>query len=232
MTRVAVISANLGAYEAKAEWPTLCTPAGCTVEVYRFDDWSFQPRGLAMTSRLQCGIPKWCAPDPDLVPGRDVYFWIDASCVPTPLAVTWFYDRLCGGDRAYDLTLFAHPERHTIRDEYEFIKTRMARRGETYLTSRYRGEWLDQEYAVIDAAGCADAPLFASTAFMYAPSATVRAAFREVLYSKVRWHLHDQLYLAYVIAKNRLRVRVLTENYLRCDALTFVRNRRRDAGTV
>ena len=220
--KVAVISANLGAYDRPTEWPVLDAPAGVEVSVHRFTDANFPPREKAMTSRLQCGLLKWFGPE--FVPGHDVYLWIDASCTPTPQAVPWFLSQLESAWAAF----FRHPERQTIREEYEFIKARMARPGERYLTSRYAGEWLDEQFAAIDAVRCADRELFASTAFVYRPDPT-RGMFKEVWFGKTRYHLHDQLWLAYAIAcgreENGLDIRTIDANYLQCPALTFTRRR-------
>lgn len=143
MTRVALISANLGRYEHPTDWPDQIAPRGVTVDVHRFDDTTLPPRPLAMTSRLQVGIPKWFGWQ--LCPGYDVYIWCDASCTPAPTMSAWFLDQLVHGDETRhmafraDIAVFQHPERRSIRAEYEFMTTRMARRGERYLTERYHG---------------------------------------------------------------------------------------------
>ena len=219
--RVSVISANLGAYDQLSEWPALQAPDDVRVSIHRFTDANFPPRSLAMTSRLQCAIPKWFGYQ--FAPEADVLIWIDASCTPTPDAVSWFIDRL----GVAELALFAHPDRRTIQQEYDFIRTRMQRPGETYLTSRYRGEWLDDQFAEIQRCGFAGAQLFASTAFAYRPTPKVRALLKEVFFGKARYHLHDQLWLAYAVAASTCRVNVMPESYLHCPALTFTRTRRR-----
>lgn len=217
------MSANLGGYEKVAAWPDLIAPPGVEVSVHRFTDANFPPRPLAMTSRLQCAIPKWFGFD--YAPTADAIIWIDASCVPEPSVVSWFLDHLGHAE----IALFAHPERRTIREEYEFITARMARRGETYLRSRYAAEWLDGQFAVIEADGYAGSQLFASTAFIYTPTPRVRALLKEVWFGKTRWHLHDQLWLAYAVARSRVVPNPINLNYLACPVLTYVRNKRRGA---
>jgi hypothetical protein len=65
----------------------------CTLTFHRFTDANFPPRPLAMTSRLQAGIPKmfgW-----QLRPGHDVYIWIDASRgLLRDDSVAWFLEQL------------------------------------------------------------------------------------------------------------------------------------------
>lgn len=221
MTRVALISANLGSYDPVVPWPEQRPPAYVRVDVHRFTDANFPPRSLAMTSRLQCGIPKWWGWQ--MLPGYDVYIWVDASCAPAPGAVAWFLEQL--GDGA--IAVFRHPERRTIREEYEFMVARMARRGETYLNSRYKGEWLREQYdAIADDAEYEDDELFATTAFVYRPLEDVQNAFRDVWCAKARYLLHDQLIFPYALTQNFCRPNVIETNYLQCPALTFTRKRR------
>jgi len=222
VTRVAVISANLGNYDSPSIWPVLDPPDAGTVTVNRFTDATFPPRPLAMTSRLQAGIPKWFGWQ--LVPDADVYLWIDASCAPAPHAVEWFLDHL--GQK--DIAVFRHPERKTIREEYEFMKARMARPGETYLNARYKGEDLDGQYRAIaaDWTYCDDV-LYASTAFAYRPTMAIRKAFERIWAAKARYLLHDQLMFPYALRTHNCAVSIIEQNYLKCEALTFVRTGQR-----
>lgn len=219
--KVAIISANLGSYDPPAEWPALDVPKGVELEIVRLTDENFPPRSLAMTSRLQCGIPKWFGRD--FAPTADVIIWIDASCAPTRIAVPWFLKQL--GDR--DLAAFRHPERRTIRAEYEFMKARMARPGETYLNSRYKGEDLDGMMAFIERQHMSNAPLYATTAFAYLWSPYVADALEHVWSLKARYLLHDQLAFAYVVGWANLSRKAIADNYLKCSALTFLRPSRK-----
>lgn len=228
--KVSVISANLGpgGYDKPNEWPELIAPPGVTVDVHRLTDANFPPRPLAMTSRLQCGIPKWCG-RAFVSKDTEVVIWIDASCVPMPTVVEWFLARLGSAD----IAVFAHPDRQTIREEFEFITAKLAA-GNRYLTSRYQGEWLDEQFHEIEGDQLASAPLFASTAFAYRLSWRVEFWLQQVFFAKARHHLHDQLALAATLAKAQvpstmapvLDVRVIRENYLKCEALQYVRNKK------
>jgi hypothetical protein len=217
--RVAVVSANLGSYDEPSVWPTLHAPSGVTVDVHRFTDATCPPRPLAMTSRLQAGLVKMFAPW-QFVPGYDAYLWIDASMAPTPNAIEYFLDPLSESE----LVVFRHPQRSSIREEYEFMKERMARKGERYLNARYKGEWLDALYREIAADyRYVDDRLFASTAFIYRPTERVKLMMSHWWLTKTRFLLHDQISWPYVIAKACCSVSVIRRNYLKCEALTFVR---------
>jgi len=206
-----MISANLGGYDVPNVWPEQTIP----VDVFRYTDANCPPRPLAMTSRLQCGIPKWFGWD--MHPGYDAYIWIDGSCAPTPVCAEWFLDKL--GDA--DIAVFAHPDRKTVREEYDFMTARMARRGETYLNSRYRGEWIDQAFARCDP----NAKLVASTAFIYRPVHWIRDALAQVWIEKTRFLLHDQFAFSDALDGADKAVRYIPDNYLKCPALTFTRKR-------
>lgn len=220
MLKVAILSANCGSYDLPGPWPELAVPDGVSLSVHRLDDSNFPPRPLAMTSRLQCGIPKWCGTD--FASDADVIIWIDASCAPTSIAVPWFLEQLGGAE----IAVFAHPERATVREEYEFIKARMARPGERYLNSRYKDEWIDEQFRFLEKAGAADLPLYASTAFVYRIASWVRQALRECLWHKMRYLLHDQLIFPWALLSCNCDVRVIQGDYLHCPALTFVRKRK------
>jgi hypothetical protein len=217
--KLALISANLGGYEQCSAWRSdLMVPHGVRVDVHRFTDSNFPPRTKAMTSRLQAGIPKWYGWQ--MVPDYDAYIWIDASCAPNLNAVEWFLDHL--GDR--QIAVFQHPERRSIQAEYEFMIKRMARPGETYLNARYAGEDLRGQFESIAAdRRYVDDKLYASTAFIYRPTASIRDAFADVWTNKARFLLHDQLIFPYALWKHSCQVNVIPDNYLQCEGLTFVR---------
>lgn len=218
MMRVAVISANLGAYDRSVEWVEQRVAAGVTVDIHRLTDETFPTRALAMTSRLQCGIPKMCGWE--LFPNYDAYLWVDASRgLLREDTVAWFLER--AGDA--ELLLFLHPERKTIREEYDFIKARMARAGETYLNSRYAGEWLDEQYAAVCKPWYTDNRLYASTAFLYRPTLAVRKTLQHWFYMKARYLLHDQLALPFVVREHGCHVRELSESVYGCEHLPMVR---------
>ena len=156
------------------------------------------------------------------VPDRDVYIWIDASRgLLRSDTVAWFLEQA----GTADLLLFRHPERNTIREEYEFMKARMARPGERYLNSRYVGEWLDEQYAAVSG-GYVDDALYASTAFLYRNTLKVRAMLKEWWHHKSRYLLHDQLALPYVVKRSACTVKVISDSVYTSPHLPMTRGRR------
>ena len=226
---VAVLSANLGGYDTVVPWVDQVVPAGVSVDIHRFDDQNFPPRTKAMLPALQCGIPKMCGWE--LKPGYDAYLWIDASRgLLRSDTVAWFLERL----ERHELLLFLHPERSTIREEYEFVKQRMADEltrpvHKQYLVPRYAGEWLDAQYAAVTPAWYLDNKLYASTAFMYRPTLRVKKMLAEWFYFKARYILHDQLALPFVVRDHRISPVELTESVYHCEHLPITRTKGRAA---
>jgi len=218
--RIAVLSANLGSYDPHVDWVTQVVPADVTVDVHRFTDATFPLRDKAMTPALQCAVPKmfgW-----ELVPGADYYLWIDASRgLLRSDTVAWFLAQI----ESAELALFLHPERRTIREEYAFVKARMARPGERYLTSRYAGEWLEAQYAAVCRPWFTDDRLYASTAFVYRPTERVRLMLKDWWFHKTRYLLHDQLALPYVVRDHKVHVRELRDSVYDCIHLPYTRQR-------
>lgn len=215
--RVAVITANLGDFDPPVEWVEQSIP----VDMFRLDDSNFPPRTNSMTPRLQARIPKmfgW-----QLRPGYDFYMWVDASCsMLHGDSAKWFLGQ-CEG---YDCAFFLHPDRKTIREEADFIKSKIEE-GNRYLSSRYAGEFLDEQVGAIEAdTSYVDDRLYATTAFVYRNTHLVRQMLKEWFYHICRYHSVDQLAAPYVVRKSGVRVKEMKENYLKIPWLTYVRNRK------
>lgn len=219
--RVCVLSANLGGYDNHVDWAPQVAPDGVTIDVFRLTDATFPGREKAMRPALKCAIPKMCGFE--LYPGYDVYVWVDASRgLLRSDSVAWFLKQL----GAAEMLCFRHPERATIREEYEFVKARLARPGETYLTSRYAGEWLDQQYAAVSPLWYVDAKLYASTAFAYRPTLRVKKALRDWFFHKARYLLHDQLALPFVLRNHEVHLVESTANVYACEYFPITRAKR------
>jgi hypothetical protein len=220
--RVAVVSANLGSYDPVVDYPIQKVDSHIELDIYRLNDNNFFPRPLAMTSRLMAGMPKMLSWQ--MFPCYDFYIWVDASCtLSNENSVMWFIDKIIG----YDFALFKHPDRYTIYEEYEFVK-RKIKEGSKYLCSRYKDEWLDQQMnCILDDRTFVDDSLYASTAFVHKNIKKNQAVLKDWCFHKTRFLLHDQLALPYVIKKGNCKVNVIPDNYLKCEPLTYIRNRKR-----
>lgn len=219
--RVAVVSANLGGYDAQVTWrEDQIVPEGVEVTFHRLTDQTFPGRDKAMLPTLKCGIAKMAGYE--LFPGYHTYIWVDASRgVLRPDTVAWFLEQLGPAE----MLLFLHPERTTIREEYEFVKGKLAA-GSKYLSTRYAGEWLSEQYAAVNKPWHLDNRLYASTAFAYRPTQRVQAALRDWLYMKFRFCIHDQLALPYVVREHKVYVKESQADVYHCDHLPITRQKR------
>jgi hypothetical protein len=231
MSKIVVISANLGNFDAVTEHVPQSIPA----DYYRFTDENFSPRKMAMTPRLQARIPKmfgW-----QMCQGYDYYIWIDSSLAMLhPDSIKWLLEQ-CTGDIAF----FIHPDRKTVAQEAEFIKKRIET-GSKYLCTRYTNELIDEQLAEIQADNTyKDDLLLATGSFIYKNNPKVHALMKEWWYHTSRYHSVDQLGLPYAIYKTRCNVnvikhelydstcsiRVIKEHYMHTPYLTYVRTRNR-----
>jgi len=219
--RTALLTANLGNFEEAVDPVMQYAPC----EFYRFTDENFPPRRCAMTPRLQARIPKlfgW-----QMLPGYEVYIWVDSSMAVTSSdCVRWWLTKLEGHEAAF----FRHPDRRSIREEAEFIRSKIAA-GSTYLSTRYAGELIDEELAEIEAdPNYRDDLLIASTAFAYRPTPAVQAMMREWWYHVSRYHIVDQLGLPYAIHRAGVQARIIEQHYMQTGYMTFARKSGRHRG--
>jgi hypothetical protein len=113
----------------------------------------------------------------------------------------------------FDIALFCHPHRSTVREEANFIKIY----GETpYLKCRYEGE-LDFEI------GVPDTELFASTYFMYRNNYRVHSMMKEWWYYTSRYHVLDQLPLPQVLRESACSVKTIQEDIYANEYFRMVR---------
>jgi len=212
--RILAHTANLGGFD-------LILPPEAQVGVdmrWRlFADADFPPRPHAMTRRLQAKIPKmfgW-----DLEPGYDVYLWHDASLrLSKPDSVAWLTAPLAN----HDMVVFKHPWRTSIREEADYLRTKMSN-GSRYLHSRYDGEDLDGQLRAVQDEGYVDDHLYAGGCFAYRPTTWVKSALKEWWIHTSRFHCIDQLALPYVLHQYAVHVTVIDEDIYHASHLAWTR---------
>lgn len=208
---VAITTANLGFFEKDLVPELQELVIDYQALNYRFTDANFPPRFNSMTHRLQARIAKmfgW-----QLLPGFDIYLWYDSSMkISNPKTVQWFLTKL--GDA--DMAVFKHPNRNSVQEEADYIKERLHINC-PYITPRYKNEWIDEHLKEVNP----NAPLYASTAFIYRNSPKVQKALKEWWYFTSRYHSIDQLGFSEAIKD--LNVNVIKESYLKIPYLTYTR---------
>jgi len=214
--KIAVISANMGGFDQPVDAVEQELPQGAKLSTVRITDKEFPPRKKSMTPRLQARIVKmhtW-----QFAPGHDYYLWVDSSCrLARPDSVKWFLEQL--GDN--DIAVFKHNRRNTIKKEADYLKERLeletSGKKQPYVLPRYENELIDEQLAEVNPNG----ELYASTAFIFKDSPAVRAAMKEWWYQTSRYHSIDQLSFTHAISK--LKVKVIHQDYLKCEYLEYVR---------
>lgn len=211
MSKIAILSANLGNFDKP-------------IEPVKQDDYEYFyhcmtdedfPPIAGLTPRLQYRIPKmfsW-----QLFPGHDYYLWMDASMsLVRPDSLRWFMDQL----DTYDIALFKHPWRNSIKEESDHIEEYL-KKDDKYITPRYKNGLHKEQLADIQLnKDYVDDHLFASTAFIYKDSEHVRDALREWWLHQSRYFTCDQLALTYAV--RNLAVKTIKDNPFKNDYIKIV----------
>jgi len=214
MSRIAVITANMGCFDEDHETVEQSIP----VDFYKFNDTNFAPRTKAMTPRLQARIPKmfsW-----QMAPGYDYYIWYDSSLSVTSRDMAaWFLSEL--GDA--DAVFLRHPDRKTVHEEAAFIKE-LLWKNHYYVTPRYKYELIDEQIAELELdTEYKDDLLIASTAFMYRNTIKMHDLMKEWWYHTSRYHIIDQLGLPYAIYRSGCKFNIIDDHYLHLKHLPHTR---------
>ncbi len=205
--RLLIYTANLGNFDKRQDNEEQELPEGInSIEYWRCTDEDFPPRFNAMTPRLQARIVKMFAWQ--MKPDFDYYLWVDSSCrLPRADLAKFFMDKLWNKD----IAVFKHPDRQTIQDEADYLKKRLILESEgrkkPYVLPRYENEDIDGILEEVDP----QAPLYASTAFMYRNTLDVQQALKEYFYYTSRYHSIDQL--GFTEAIKDLKVSVIRDKY-------------------
>jgi hypothetical protein len=195
-----LLSANLGEFDKPQEHCLQDLPG---LNMKMFGDDNFPPRSRSMSPRLQARIPKmfgW-----DLCPDFDYYIWLDASFRLRDGKAARYLTREV--DYA-DFAFYAHPKRHSIREEAEHIQNRIEA-GSRYLTDRYKDEDLEGQLRAISQDGYVDDCLYATMVFAYRPTPRVKNLLTEWWVHTSRFHSVDQLALPYLLWEHGCSVSVL-----------------------
>jgi len=222
MQRIALIRVNLGNFEPEVKWVEQDLPDWIKMDVHRFTDANFPPRSKSMSPRLQMHILKsfvW-----EYVPGYDHYIWVDESmAMMHPDSAFWLLDKCLG----YDFACFEHPDRKSIKEEYDYMKFKLSD-GSKYIPARYTGEFIDEQYKIIQMdEDYKDDLLVATTAFVYANTEKARNALTVWWYHVSRYTVSDQLSFPYVVKKMNASINVLKENVFDFPYLTRTREKYR-----
>lgn len=204
--KILIISANMGSKATNT-----IAPQSVPFDFIRLDDSNFPVRQNAMHPRLVGKIPKMMAWD--LYPGYDVYLWIDAPfSFKKSNSLQWYLDQLGNKEAAF----FAHPNRHTIDQELQFMLELMDK-GDGYLLQRYEGESMvgQVEGRYLNDKNFVDDKLFACTSFIYTKKLVENKEYnvmKEWFFHNCMWSVQDQLSLPYLLHKFNVNYNTINED--------------------
>lgn len=216
--KIQVVSANIGGIDPahlqnESVFQVVPKNWNCATMIYTEEQ--LPPRPNSLSLRLQSRIPKTMAWE--LLPGANYYIWMDSAFTfRRHDAVKWLVSKCYG----VDMAIFAHPDRRTIKQEAEYIKT-MINRGNKYLIDRYEGEPLLEQIQMYQRNGFDDSILYMCGVFIYKNTARMRQVMKEWFRHCCVYELHDQISLPYVLWENNAVVRVLPGNGLRSEYFRY-----------
>jgi hypothetical protein len=195
---VLVTSASFGS-NFSSTWVQQRASNSYDITYNRINDATQSPRQNAMHPRLRGKIPKmlqWQAS-----PNYDYYVWIDSSfSIIKDDAIEWLIQQ-CSD---FDMCVFKHSDRKTIRDELSFMQTAMVK-GSQYLKSRYDGELMqEQVLSYLEDSSFIDCNLFECGIFIYKKSLVNDVdhnVLKEWFHQNCIWSVQDQLSLPYMFHK-------------------------------
>jgi len=221
VTRIVLLTANLGHFDPIVPPVPQDLPDGVTLDYVPLTDRDFPPRSRTMTPRLQARIPKcfgWQFAGP-----ADAYIWLDASfTLARPDSLAWIWGHL----QAADVVTFLHPARQTVKEEADFLRLGVSE-GHRYIVPRYAGELVDEQMLVLAAANYPDTVLYGTMLVAYWDRPQVRAMLTEWWHHISRYHAVDQLAFPFVLWKHGCRVATLGHRPYKNPYVRFVRTHHR-----
>lgn len=171
-----------------------------------YNDSNTQSRVNSLHPRLKGKIPKMMGWQD--APDFDYYIWVDSTFTILDGFVEHMMEFV---NEDYDLFLFAHTKRNSIKDELDYINLKMSQ-GVKYMIDRYEGESINQQVELyLSDETFIDNTLFAGGCFMYSNRLVQNKNYNMM----TDWFLHntlysiqDQLSLPYLIHKHQIKHKV------------------------
>ncbi|AMQ00231.1 hypothetical protein AY601_3363 [Pedobacter cryoconitis] len=171
-----------------------------------YNDTNIHSRVNSLHPRLKGKIPKmmcWLQ-----APGFDYYIWVDSTFT----ILDGFVDNMMEFvDEDYDLFLFAHTKRNSIKDELDYINLKMSQ-GVKYINDRYDGELINEQVQLyLSDETFIDNSLFAGGCFMYSNRLIQNRDYNlmtDWLLHNTLYSIQDQLSMPYLIHKHQIKYKV------------------------
>ena len=177
------------------------------ITISTYDDHNYPSRRLAMHPRLKGKIPKmleWKFVD------ADWYVWLDDSFSVLTDSLAEDILKVAGKNK---LILFKHPNRNSIKEEYEFMQKKLNKKN-LYLFSRYAGEPIKKQVEhYLNDSSFRDNKLFSMGFFAYHKS--MKPLMLDWFLENITWSVQDQISFPYVLQKHKVRYSLFEGTFLR-----------------
>jgi len=176
------------------------------ITIASYNDDNYSSRHLAMHPRLKGKIPKmleWKFVD------ADWYVWIDDSFTVITDTLAEDILKVAGKNK---LCLFRHPDRNTIKEEFEFMQKKLSNKN-LYLHSRYDGEPIkEQVLHYLGNRSFKDKNLFSMGFFAYHKS--LKPLMLDWFLENITWSIQDQISFPYVLQKYKVKYSLFEGTFL------------------
>ena len=176
------------------------------ITISNYDDHNYPSRRLAMHPRLKSKIPKmleWRFVD------ADWYVWLDDSFSVLSKTLAEDILKVAGKNK---LCLFKHPNRNSIKDEYEFMQKKLNKMN-LYLFCRYAGEPIQQQVEhYLNDSSFKDHNLFSMGFFAYHKS--MKPLMLDWFLENITWSVQDQISFPYVLQKHKVKYSLFEGTFL------------------
>lgn len=175
------------------------------VEYICYTDQNTSSRLLSLHPRLKSKIPKML----DWVENSaDYYIWFDSKFkIRSNTLVDDVIDSL--GD--YDIQIFKHPQRKSIKSEIDFLEDEMLRLNNNYLIDRYKGERIRSQYEFyVQDTNFIDNNFFSMGFFVYSKNLIKNRDYNlltDWFFHNCYWSIQDQISFPYLLHKHKTKYR-------------------------
>lgn len=175
------------------------------VEYICYTDQNTSSRLLSLHPRLKSKIPKML----DWVENSaDYYIWFDSKFkIRSNTLVDDVIDSL--GD--YDIQIFKHPQRKSIKSEIDFLEDEMLRLNNNYLIDRYKGERIRSQYEFyVQDTNFIDYNFFSMGFFVYSKNLIKNRDYNlltDWFFHNCYWSIQDQISFPYLLHKHKTKYR-------------------------
>lgn len=188
MSRVAVITANIGGIDRAHQFPK----QSIHCDFLSYNDHNLPFPLASLDNRMKA---KYFKIQAHKFLDYDYFIWIDSSFrIKSPDFVAMMLDEVEG----YDMVVTKHPDRNCIYDESDFIHS-LIKSGNLYLKSRYQNCKIDKQAAHYKSLGFpAQAGLYACGFFIRPNNERMNTLFDKWWDACMQWSSFDQIAFRYL----------------------------------